>query len=41
MNFEVFGTRELWAARIDELEAKGCTVVADYNGRSYTIKWKE
>lgn len=41
MNFEVFEDRELWCARIDELEGKGCIVVADFNGRAYTIKWKE
>lgn len=41
MNFEVFTDPVLWQARSDELRNKGCMVIADYNGRAYTIKWKE
>jgi len=41
MNFEVFVDGTLWAARASELRLCGYTVIADFNGRSYTIKWEE
>lgn len=41
MNFEVFSDETLWNFRTNELRQYGYTVIAEYNGRAYTIKWKE
>lgn len=42
MNFEVFDSEEKCDARVSELRASGASVVIkDFNGRAYTIKWRD
>jgi len=41
MNFEVFNTEQEAKSREDELKAQGAFVIMAFNGRVYTLKWKE
>lgn len=41
MNFEVFNTEKEANERAGQLRSQGATVIQDFNGSVYTIKWRE